>query len=211
MSASTPEENAGPPPWFMDAVKHLQIDELGETWKDAVEKWIALETLLGYGKVAKTPLPVSDRPTEWTKWASKTKNNVRPYDSIPKIDQPAEFGLAMLKWWYNIQPPFRSSTNNFPGPMFEDPSYEGDPWVAIRKSGPNGFVVLMTLMSWWGRSLSNRNSFVDDSRPAWNLLVDDIRRCLVEMVKPVLQVGAKRDRAETIESPELQPSKRQKT
>ncbi|KAJ3505518.1 hypothetical protein NMY22_g17558 [Coprinellus aureogranulatus] len=187
------EADEGPLPWYTDAINHLQVDDLGEMWKDAVGKWATLEALLGYGRVAKTPLPVASRPDEWSKWAAKSKNGVRPYDISPKIENPAEFGLTILKWWYNIQPPFRASDNGFPSATFTDPTYVGDPWSAIRKSGPNGFVVVMMLMLWWGRSLSSRSAFTPDSRPSWNFLLKDICLCLAEMAKPIPKVAAKRD------------------
>ncbi|KAJ3536314.1 hypothetical protein NMY22_g6087 [Coprinellus aureogranulatus] len=39
------------------------MEDLGDLWKDVVEKWAALEVLLGYGRTAKTPLPI--RCWEW--------------------------------------------------------------------------------------------------------------------------------------------------
>ncbi|KAJ3537002.1 hypothetical protein NMY22_g5784 [Coprinellus aureogranulatus] len=189
---------------------HLEGEDLGGEWTRTVQSWVGLEALLGYGNIAKTPLPVQNRPEEWSKWASKTKNRVQPYDNLPKIEDPAEFGVTILRWWNTMQPSFRASDNNFPRSVYSDPAFEGDPWAPIRKSGPNGFVVLMTLICWWGRGLSKRNAFMEDSRPAWTLLVQDVRLCLEEMVKPIPEKGGKRERDENTEDPDACPSKRQK-
>ncbi|KAJ3526619.1 hypothetical protein NMY22_g10095 [Coprinellus aureogranulatus] len=135
---NTANEDAGPPLWFNEALAHLQVEELGDAWMRTVQTWVGLEKALGYGTTAKTPLPVQHRPEEWGKWASKSKHGARPYDALPIINDPAEFGVTVIRWWYSVQPPFRASQNGFPCSTFKDPASDGDPWVSIRKSGPNG-------------------------------------------------------------------------
>ncbi|KAJ3506598.1 hypothetical protein NMY22_g17195 [Coprinellus aureogranulatus] len=156
------EADEGPLPWFKDAVNHLKVDDPGPLWVDAVRKWVTLEALLGYGRVAKTPLPVTSCPEEWSKWAAKSKNGIHPYGGGMTSSHPSA-----------------CQTTAFPSATFTDPTYVGDPWSTIRKSGPNG--------------LSSRSAFTKDSHPAWNLLLKDICLCLAEMVEPMPKVTAKRD------------------
>lgn len=146
-----------------------------------------------------TPLPILNRPEEWRKWTGKAKNGVRPYNDIPPIPEPAEFGESVSKWWHTLQPSFRVADAGTLLPTYSDPLFEGDPWVTIRKLGPNGFVSLITLLDWWGRSAHSANVFQDDSRPAWKSLVLDVGFCLEAMLKSV-GADAKRPLDEVPES-----------
>ncbi|KAJ3511921.1 hypothetical protein NMY22_g15494 [Coprinellus aureogranulatus] len=190
-------QNDGPPDWFGPACTFLKAEgRLGEEWGMLIEKWIELEMEMGYGRVAKGALPVPGRPEEWKDWTAKKVRGVRPYDKPPFMLEPAEFGKTFTKWWSSIQPPFRLSEGAFPKQVYSDATVAGDPWAPVRKSGPNGFISVVTMMRWWGiEALFPSNIFKTDSRQEWHYLVYDVRMCLEEMLKAVPKIGAKRKRA----------------
>ncbi|KAF6752933.1 hypothetical protein DFP72DRAFT_760128, partial [Ephemerocybe angulata] len=138
------------PDWFSSAMADIQDDGLGAEWVSLVGKWATLERTLGYGRVAKGSMPVKERPEEWSKWTSKGAHGARNHSRAPFIDDPAEFGIAITKWWKSIQPAFRiSDDTSLPLPIYEDESAETDFWAPLRRSGPNGTLSLIMLMLWW--------------------------------------------------------------
>lgn len=81
-----------------------------------------------------------------------------------------------------MQPSFRASEESVPLPVYSSLDVDGDPWVALRKSGPNGFVAVVMLLAWWGHAATTgRSEWQEDSLPLWATLVRDVRSVLVEM------------------------------
>ncbi|KAF6744514.1 hypothetical protein DFP72DRAFT_1078570 [Ephemerocybe angulata] len=167
-----------PPGWFLLATGDLRDPKLGGEWVSLVDKWASLEESMGYGKVAKGPMPVKGRPEEWTKWTNKSAHGARQHSRPPFIDDPAEIGISITKWWKDIQPQFRASDGPLPAPIWTVPDAVGDAWTSIRKSGPNGTLPLMMLLLWWGRAAApGPDSFREDSRNSWKALVADVSSC----------------------------------
>ncbi|KAJ3548961.1 hypothetical protein NMY22_g1056 [Coprinellus aureogranulatus] len=131
---------------------------------------------MGHGKSSGGTLPVEGRPEEWNKWYSKNWHGTRRWDLAPDIEDPADAGIAMTKWWSTLQPAFRKSDDAFPLAVYSDPSAgQSDPWVVLHKSGHKGFVTVLMIMAWWGHAAISRTSeWQVDSRPAWNYLISDI-------------------------------------
>ncbi|RXW13386.1 hypothetical protein EST38_g12467 [Candolleomyces aberdarensis] len=158
-----------PPDWFIIIYGHLtSYPDLGEDWKILVAKWGQLERLYLYGKGSKG-LPPKNRPEEWLK-------------NKPKLLRKAR--LATMKWWKEMQHPFRLSSpdNPMPLPTYSDSSI-GDVWSNIRKFGSSGLVSLLTLMFWWGRAAAtSTDKFQIDSRPLWNAMVIDVDKCFDELL-----------------------------
>lgn len=121
---------------------------------------------------------------------------MRAYDKIPFILEPAEFGMALAKWWLSVQPSFRNSDGPFPKQVYSDAAPStGDSWAPLRKSGPNGFVSVVTMMRWWGHHVLNpSNEFKVDSTAEWRYMVYDIKMCIHEVRKSIPVAGAKRKR-----------------
>ncbi|KAJ3525220.1 hypothetical protein NMY22_g10666 [Coprinellus aureogranulatus] len=190
-------EDTGPPDWFDPACKFLRADgRLGQEWDQLVDMWIEFEKAMGYGAPGKGSLPVAKRPEEWKDWAAKTKKGVRPYDRIPFILEPAEFGIVLTGWWHSLQPPFRVSDNIFPNPVYSETAVQGDVWAPIRKAGPNGLVSVVTMMRWWGiEAMFPSNEYKTDSRSEWRYMVYDVRMCVEQMFKttPTSSLKRKRD------------------
>ncbi|KAF6744781.1 hypothetical protein DFP72DRAFT_1078120 [Ephemerocybe angulata] len=207
-------KSSGPPPsapgWYTAALADLKDTNLGAAWVALVEKWDTLEQALGYGTVARGSMPVKERPEEWAKWTTKGTYGARNHSRPPFIDDPADIGMAITRWWKSIQPPFRASDSALPAPIYNSDSLGGDVWGPLRKSGANGTVALMMLMLWWGRAAApGPDLYREDSRDAWKALVDDVTMSFTAIIETNPSRGHKRIADEnTISDPSVQLAKR---
>ncbi|KAJ3524300.1 hypothetical protein NMY22_g11061 [Coprinellus aureogranulatus] len=167
---------------------------------------------MGHGKTRGTPMGVPGRPQEWARWASRVWQGNRRYDKFPSFE-PAELAITMCRWWSSIQPSFRSSKSSFPRQIYSSRVVdEGqDVWASLRKSGPNGFVSVLMLMSWLGTAAKSDDSqWSEDVLPSWNRLLDDITRVVDAMngnvSDPPPNQGVKRSSEKENDAPV--PSKR---
>ncbi|KAJ3508441.1 hypothetical protein NMY22_g16618 [Coprinellus aureogranulatus] len=177
-----PEDTA----WFESATKSLRQIGLGQGFSEMLDKWEKLEVMLGCGNISRGSLPnAKGRPNDWARWASKNWQGMRFYDKHPDIDDPAELGLEITKWWSSFQPAFRASAGAYPLSVYSDPTCrDQDVWTHIRKSGHNGFVSMVMLLAWWGRAAHTSTSeWQEDSRAAWKYVVTDVSRVLDEMTR----------------------------
>ncbi|KAF6741135.1 hypothetical protein DFP72DRAFT_863045 [Ephemerocybe angulata] len=207
-------KSSGPPPsapgWYTAALADLKDTNLGAAWVALVEKWDTLEQALGYGTVARGSMPVKERPEEWAKWTTKGTYGARNHSRPPFIDDPADIGMAITRWWKSIQPPFRASDSALPAPIYNSDSLGGDVWGPLRKSGANGTVALMMLMLWWGRAAApGPDLYREDSRDAWKALVDDVTMSFTAIIETNPSRGHKRIADEnTVSDPSVQLAKR---
>jgi hypothetical protein len=142
---------------------------------DYLLSWLLLISMKG-------SLSPKQRPVEWGKWIAKTSKGVRPYSSTPVIEDPLEFGMAIVKWWHSIQPAFRHGDALSPIAIY-DVDEVGDVWAGLRKGGPNGLVSLLTLLVWWGQRADMHTQWQESSSPLWKSTVLDVTRCMEKMVE----------------------------
>ncbi|KAG6828013.1 hypothetical protein H0H92_009673 [Tricholoma furcatifolium] len=180
------KENVAPtaesrPAWRIAAEAHLTLSDYGADWDNCVKAWIAVEdTITSAG--SRSGLPAKSRPDEWQKWIARSTQGTRSYASCLVIDDPLEFGYAVMAWWKHLQPEFRSSSDVLPLPVYDPPVEGTDPWATLRKGGPNGLVAIMTLLLWWRQAFGRRTHWQDDSEPFWTRLVQDVQACLNKIV-----------------------------
>lgn len=101
---------------------------------------------------------------------------MRRYNDIPFIADSAELGIAIVKWWHEMQPDFRKSDTEMPSPIYV--TSDDSLWSPLRKGGPSGLISVLTLVAWWGQALLDRNKYQDDSTTKWNQLVVDVKDCI---------------------------------
>ncbi|TEB19503.1 hypothetical protein FA13DRAFT_1718722 [Coprinellus micaceus] len=171
------------PAWLAAALENLRGFDLGQAWFSMVDRWEVMERTLGQGK-GKGYLPIERRPEEWQRWTTQSWHGVRADNKPPAVHDSAEFGVAVTRWWSSIQPSFRQSATSFPSPVYSDPNpcAEHDAWAHLRQSGQDGFVSIIILMAWWGRSIADTSEWQEDSLPAWERLVGDISAVLDAIV-----------------------------
>jgi hypothetical protein len=88
-------------------------------------------------------LPAKGQPEEWSRFLSKARLGVRNHQSIPNVKDATEFGIAIVNWVKAFTPP------------------------DFGRTGPHGFVSLLTLLAWWGTAALTPPSWNDDSCPQW--------------------------------------------
>ncbi|KAG6913549.1 hypothetical protein DXG01_005981 [Tephrocybe rancida] len=164
------------PPWMDAAHAHLSTRDLGGQWTDCVAAWNRFEEQLQYHHGKGLP-GAKDRPEEWSKWTTKSR---RSYSDTPVIHDPMEFSLAIVKWWRGIQPKARQlSMTLMPVPLAQCPAKSADNvWATLRKGGPNGMLVMMTLLAWWGQRSGSSTQWQENSHSLWAECVADVRECL---------------------------------
>jgi hypothetical protein len=212
---SVEKENVPPslvPNWAIAAKKYLLGTDLGAEWAGCVQGWLELEETLGYGSVSgskvctymfrfskilidvsQAALPaVASRPEEWSKWVVKTRGGDRPYQDPPTITDAAEFGHAFIKWWNAMQPVFRQAAEGMPRPLYTPPAT--DSWASLQRAGPNGLVTVVTLLFWWGKALTTRSRWQEDSGSSWKEVVNDVART-VQSLKEATGSRAKKRKA----------------
>ncbi|KAF6750500.1 hypothetical protein DFP72DRAFT_1072211 [Ephemerocybe angulata] len=178
-----------PPPWFTSATADLRDPKLGGEWVALIDKWANMERSLGYGKMLKGAMPVKGRPEEWSKWTNKSAHGARNHSRPPFIDDPAEIGISITKWWKAMKPSLSTSE----GQTDDTPTACDDTWASIKKSGPNGTISLLMLMLWWGRAAAlGPDSFREDSREQWKALVADVSACFDVLTSTTPSRGEKR-------------------
>ncbi|KAF8151296.1 hypothetical protein B0H34DRAFT_709440 [Crassisporium funariophilum] len=201
-----PDAQLERPAWLLAAEAHLTTRDLGDAWAQCVKGWSKFEGAMGAN--AKGSLPsTKSRPDEWTKWVAKSRQGVRAYDTTPPIEDPLEFGYAVMAWWKAMQPAFRDSSDMLPKAVYDSPESESlnvDEWAALRKGGPNGMVSVMTLLVWWGQrmKIGPGSQWQETSEPHWRACIEDVHCCLEKM----MPVSRKRKAKGT-----AGPSKRAKT
>ncbi|KAJ2914488.1 hypothetical protein MD484_g5953, partial [Candolleomyces efflorescens] len=168
-----------PPLWFDPALEHLSSKaELGPHFLALVDKWQELEVQANYGGKSNKGLSAKGRPEEWAKLKMVKSTGSRNYSQAPNILDAAEFGIAVARWWAEMQPPFRKNTSSvLPLPVYDSGDISlGDPWANVRKFGPAGLSCLLIMMSWWGSAALKSSQWNDDPKPLWEGLVDDVGR-----------------------------------
>ncbi|KAF8069151.1 hypothetical protein FPV67DRAFT_1669174 [Lyophyllum atratum] len=182
------------PAWAVAAEAHLTTRDLGDGWAKCVSAWKAFEDAMGPN--AKGALPsAKTRPEEWTKWVAKGRQGVRAYHATPTIQDPLDFGYAVMAWWKSMQPAFRQSSELMPKPVYDPPELDVsnvDEWAALRKGGPNGVVSVLTVLVWWGQCLRTGSQWQENSEPYWRACVNDVHQCLGKLMPSVS--GQKRTR-----------------
>jgi hypothetical protein len=96
------------------------------------------------------PGDAQGRPAEFSWWAKRA----RKYSMPPSVDNVPSFATAFNTWWSQMK-------------------VDGeDGWGVLRVGGPNGILVVMLLLCWWGREVVT---------PQWKAAVDDVTACLDKM------------------------------
>ncbi|KAJ2913844.1 hypothetical protein MD484_g6555, partial [Candolleomyces efflorescens] len=180
----SPPDLTVPPPWFDPAVKYLSSrSDLGPQFLSVVEKWRGLEVQARYGGKSLKGLSPKGRPEEWAKFKPIKATGLRNYASGPNISDAAEFGIAIARWWMDMQPLFRQSTSSdLPLPIYSGALTLGDPWGQVRRFGTTGLSCLLTMMSWWGSATLTPSLWNDDPKPLWEGVVNDLDKVLDALV-----------------------------
>lgn len=79
-----------------------------------------------------------------------------------------------------MQPTGRVSAEGTLSPLYGGAvPKDASSWSPLAKAGQNGMVSLIMLMVWWGRAITARSSYQEDSQAQWVETVEDITDVLV--------------------------------
>lgn len=86
-----------------------------------------------------------------------------------------------MKWWHRIQPYFRQNGSELLplANLVQTEAGDRDPWANLRKGGPNGLVVVILLLSWWGQHVIPGT----DTAKQWYDTTSDVQRVLQTMMR----------------------------
>jgi hypothetical protein len=96
------------------------------------------------------PGDAQGRPQEFSWWMKRA----RKYSSPPFISDVSTFAASFGVWWGSMR------------------KAGGEDWGVLKTGGPNGFLVIMLLLCWWGRA---------DASHVWKAAVDEATACLDKM------------------------------
>ncbi|KAJ7434847.1 hypothetical protein B0H11DRAFT_1616657, partial [Mycena galericulata] len=127
----------------------------GPRWKELTDAMVKFEAST-YWLEHKLPNS-TERPDEVGAWM---KEHRRPgdYDKIsPK------FGKRLLAWWRDVGPKQQreprpeglAADEVWPSQKKEDLTWEH--WCSLRRTGTNGFMLLVQALTWWGQAIVNEN------------------------------------------------------
>lgn len=117
----------------------------------------------------KSLLPTKKRPSQVGWWIARH----RKLTTLPPKTDAAAFERDVLLWWNDVQPAWRKGTGSLPVARYQPPSGSDEDvngWDCLRKSGPNGFFLIILAFHWWGCSAGMSHQ--------WKTGVADLRRCL---------------------------------
>ncbi|KAK7017888.1 SERTA domain-containing protein 3 [Paramarasmius palmivorus] len=167
--------------WFEPAFEYLNVAELGSPYLQFVQQWIGAEAATGW-RSTQRGMPGDQRPVELTRWRGGN-NAVDRYkasnEKTPTLDGTfaIEFSASVWAWWGSIQPTWRGVDLDSlrPRPF----QHFGSEWKSLNRWGPNGWVLLLVCIKWWGVSLrqledDNITAMKDD----WETAIADMSMML---------------------------------
>lgn len=134
-------------------------------------------------------LPVAARPKALVSW-------LRRKDT--KLEEPPSFDVSvfaneMRKWWTSLMPKYRAPPVGSEAAKAKWPLQrtvpDGESWAKVRKTGPEGLVLVLLALSWW-RSATNAGQA---GRREYASVLDDVTWVVTDLVKDMVPF-ASRDR-----------------
>lgn len=127
---------------------------------------------------------------------------LRAYEATPVIQNIDDFGIAVAKWWYNLQPKFRQGEGYNILQSYVSPTPTPDPWSSLRRGGPNGMLSLLTMLAWWGRAVDGTTQWQEDTRALWAKTVGDVTEVLKHAMAnaPPIKQKRRRGASENVEN-----------
>ncbi|KAF7799680.1 hypothetical protein EIP86_010920 [Pleurotus ostreatoroseus] len=148
----------------------------GQAWVSSVNMLVAIEQ---NSESTNVKLPTSNRPQEFDHWFKYG----RPSAFIKVV--PGVFGKQFSLWWQTLQPKARVQATG----GLRRCELSSTEWAGLRKTGKNGFFLVLLGLAWWRASVSD-----GADRVAWNDVASDVLWVLEEWKDDMMK------------SPDLPPS-----
>jgi hypothetical protein len=161
------------PVWFRNGYGVLKEANLGEKWEDLLVKYVAIETQVKFinPKGAMHALSLDKCPTEVEWWIGRARKLQPAIKNIPK------FETSFWAWWKALQPRWRE-VRDVPGVLTHAHRQGDGDWSELDKPGQNGFLTVISLLSWWGQALRGGSLGMVE----WQAATDDVNWVLTQML-----------------------------
>jgi len=165
------------PAWFRNGFVPLREAKLGQKWESILSKYVAIEARAEFisPKGATHAFSSDKRPAKVEWWIARARK------PKPVIKGIAKFTDSFWAWWKGLQPKWRG-VDSVDGPLtiahrhFQSPGEGG--WMVLNKPGQNGFLTVISLLSWWGQALQDENI----GMAGWEAAVEDVDWVLMRML-----------------------------
>jgi hypothetical protein len=136
-------------------------------------KYVAIETRAKFvnPKGAMHALSSDKRPTEVEWWIGRARKLQPAIKNIPK------FETSFWAWWKALQPRWRE-VGDVPGVLTHAHRQGDGDWSELDKPGQNGFLTVISLLSWWGQALRGGSLGMVE----WQAAADDVNWVLTQML-----------------------------
>ncbi|KAK7029472.1 hypothetical protein VNI00_014505 [Paramarasmius palmivorus] len=136
------------PVWFQMASKYLRDADLGTKYVELVNEWEKLEADSGWK--SNNGMVSTCRPKEIDQWRTAVGRAERfTLVKEPKLQTQEKlefFGESVWQWWCAMQPQWRVIVDGRTQPFQQF----GREWHTLNRRGPNGLVLLLVTVKWWG-------------------------------------------------------------
>jgi hypothetical protein len=160
------------PDWFSNGYRPLKEADLGKKWENLLVKYVDLEARSGFAspRGIKHALTSNKRPAEVEWWIGRARKSQPVIEDVPK------FAESFWSWWKGLQPMWRDVSRT-PG-ILTSVHRQGDgDWVELEKPGQNGFLTVMSLLSWWGQVSHTEAEMLE-----WQAAIEDVDWVLTRML-----------------------------
>ncbi|KAJ7504116.1 hypothetical protein B0H11DRAFT_2221563 [Mycena galericulata] len=159
----------------------------GEEWERCVSLLLDLEEIGGFRDKGMLKAPAGkERPEEVEEFMKLARRWGSPFPLKTKIgpkEAEGSFAHRWWGWWECGQPAARGeSQREWRAPA----ELDGNEWEEMRKRhGRNGVLMYIGGLLWWGEAAAADEEQAKELLADWHLAVQDVRRVLEEVVKPV--------------------------
>lgn len=170
LSAGSLSTGSGPAPFskindkncpsnIVDIIEYLKRHEWGVVWDHCIATWVEIERYAQFKTRGTLQNPTDSRPPEVAAWMKRARKLVDyPINDVDK------FADAWLSWWKSNKP-VSGDVDDLPANM---------DWAVLNVSGPNGLLLFMLTLAWWGAVVEDGQSH----RGKWLLAITDVRLVL---------------------------------
>jgi len=103
------------------------------------------------------------------------------------IDDIDEFAKSFWAWWKGLQPGWRD-VGQTPGILTSIHQQGDGSWSVLNKPGKNGFLTVLSTLSWWGQALRVGEAG-EPEMVEWLAAVSDVDWVLAQMLNVLRKEG----------------------
>jgi hypothetical protein len=161
------------PVWFRNGYHILREAKLGTKWESLLVKYVELEAWSDFvsPKGGMHALSSNKHPAEVKWWIGQACKSQLVIKDVPK------FVNSFWTWWKGLQPKWQD-VGQTPGMLMSIHQQGRGSWVELDKPVQNGFLTVVSLLSWWGQV-----SHTEAETTEWLAAIEDVDWVLTQMLK----------------------------